>query len=34
MKKIGVETGRKYFDWLFDGKGGQLYCYVGINWVD
>ena len=34
MKKIGVETGRKYFDWLFDGKGGQLYCYVGIKWVD
>jgi len=34
MKKIGVEIGRKYFDWLFDGKGGQLYCYVGIKWVE
>ena len=32
MKKLGVESDRKYFKWLFNGKGGQLRCWVGIKW--
>jgi len=34
MKKLGVKTERRYFNWLFDGKGGQLRCWVGIKWKD
>lgn len=34
MKKIGIETERRYFDWLFDGKGGQLRCWTGIKWIE
>ncbi|KKK80316.1 hypothetical protein LCGC14_2824730, partial [marine sediment metagenome] len=34
MKKLGIESDRKYFNWLFDGKGGQLRCWNGIKWVD
>ena len=26
MKKAGVEPERRYFSWLYDGKGGQLEC--------
>ena len=32
MKKLGVEGSKKYFDWLFDGKGGQLRVWEGIKW--
>ena len=32
VKKEGIEQERKYFNWLFDGKGGQLRCWVGIKW--
>ena len=32
LKEKGVEISRKYFDWLHDGKGGQLYCYFGLKW--
>ncbi len=34
LKEKGIEIGRKYFDWMYDGKGGQLYCYLGIKWSD
>jgi len=34
MKKVGVEQERRYFSWLYDGKGGQLRCWVGIKWKD
>jgi len=34
MKKIGIESGKKYFDWLFDGKGGQLRVWLGLKWVE
>ncbi len=34
MKKLGVETEKKYFDWLFDGKGGQLRCWVSVKWLE
>jgi P4 family phage/plasmid primase-like protien len=32
MKKLGIEQQKLYFSWLFDGKGGQLRCWVGIRW--
>lgn len=32
MKKIGIEQQKRYFDWLFDGKGGQLWCWIGLKW--
>lgn len=32
LKKAGIEKEKKYFNWLHDGKGGQLYCWVGISW--
>jgi len=31
-KKEGYEDGRKYFDWMFDGKGGQARVWFGIQW--
>ena len=31
-KPKGYETGKKYFDWLFDGKGGQLHVWYGLKW--
>jgi hypothetical protein len=34
MKKAGIEQERRYFSWLYDGKGGQLRCWVGIKWKD
>jgi P4 family phage/plasmid primase-like protien len=34
MKKAGMEQEKKYFNWLFDGKGGQLRCWTGIKWVN
>lgn len=34
MRKKGVDGGRKYVDWAFDGKGGQLYVYLDIKWKD
>ena len=32
MKKYGIESGRKYAEWLFDGKGGQMRIWVGVKW--
>lgn len=32
IKKLGIEQERKYFDWLYDGKGGQARVWVGIKW--
>ena len=32
MKKLGVDSSRKYMDWLFDGKGGQMRVWNGIQW--
>lgn len=34
MKKLGIEQGRKYCDWLFDGKGGQMKIWSDIKWKD
>ena len=32
MKKLGFEQGRKYLDWLYDGKGGYARIWIGIKW--
>jgi putative DNA primase/helicase len=32
MKKLGIEQERKYFDWLYEGKGGTARCWMGIRW--
>jgi len=32
LKKLGIEQERRYFNWLFDGKGGQLRCWISIKW--
>jgi putative DNA primase/helicase len=32
MKKLGIESGKKYFDWLYDGKGGEARVWFGIKW--
>jgi len=34
MKQKGYENEKKYFDWLYDGKGGQLRAWIGIKWKD
>jgi P4 family phage/plasmid primase-like protien len=32
MKKAGYETEKKYFNWMYDGKGGQARCFVNVKW--
>lgn len=32
MKAKGYEYGREYVDWLYDGRGGQMYVWKGISW--
>ena len=32
MKKIGMEEGKKYFSWMFDGKGGEARVWLGLRW--
>jgi P4 family phage/plasmid primase-like protien len=34
LKNMGIEREKKYFDWLFDGKGGQMRCLIGLKWKD
>jgi len=34
MRKLGIENERRYFNWLFEGKGGQLRCWTGIKWKE
>lgn len=34
MKEKGFENGRKYFDWMYDGKGGQARVWLGMKWKD
>ena len=34
MKEKGIETLKRHFDWLHDGKGGFLSVYADIKWVD
>ena len=32
MKKAGIEQEKRYFGWLYDGKGGQVRCWTGLKW--
>ncbi len=32
MKQKGYESAVKYFDWMFDGRGGQAKIWPGIKW--
>ncbi len=32
MKEKDIEPTKKYMDWMYDGKGGQLYVWEGIKW--
>ena len=32
MKKEGYEDGKKYMNWMFDGKGGHMRVWYGIQW--
>jgi len=34
MKKLGIETEQRYFNWMNDGRGGQLRCWRAIKWVE
>lgn len=34
MKKLGVESNKRYFNWLYDGKGGQARVWEAIKWKD
>jgi len=34
MKEKGYGSGRKYAEWLYDGKGGQMRIWNGIKWKD
>ena len=32
MKKMGMKEDKKYFSWLYDGKGGQARVWIDIEW--
>lgn len=32
IKKLGIEKEKKYFNWMYDGKGGQAWCLSGLSW--
>jgi len=32
MKKVGFIQERKYFSWMFDGRGGQARVWTGLTW--
>jgi putative DNA primase/helicase len=32
LKKFDIQDSRKYFDWLFEGKGGTARVWIGIKW--
>lgn len=32
MKEKGIEAGRKYVEWLYEGKGGQLNIWLSVKW--
>jgi len=34
MKKLNMESGVKRFEWMYDGKGGQAKCWMGIEWKE
>ena len=34
MKKLGIESEKKHFSWMYDGKGGQARCWIGLKWKE
>jgi len=34
MKSKGIESTRKYAEWLYDGKGGQMRIWEGVKWKE
>lgn len=34
MKQLGYESDIKYFNWMYDGKGGNARIWVGIRWKE
>jgi len=32
MKKKGIEVAKRPFEWINNGKGGQLRCYLDLKW--
>lgn len=32
MKEKNIETGQKYAEWLYDGKGGQMRVWLDLQW--
>ena len=32
MKKLNIESEKRYFQWMYDGKGGQARVWEGIKW--
>lgn len=34
MRNQGIEAGKKYFDWMYDGKGGQARVWEGLKWKE
>ena len=32
MKANGIESGKKHFSWMYDGKGGDARVWLGIEW--
>jgi|TARA_R100001530_G_scaffold34477_6_gene26958 putative DNA primase/helicase len=34
MKEKGISANRKYADWLYDGKGGQMNVWEGVKWKE
>ncbi|KKK72311.1 hypothetical protein LCGC14_2905160, partial [marine sediment metagenome] len=34
MKNIDISSGKKNFNWMNDGRGGQARVWEGISWKD
>ena len=32
MKKLGIDSTKKYFDWMFDGRGGSARIWLNLKW--
>ena len=32
MKELNIETGKKYMEWLYEGKGGQARIWLDVRW--
>ena len=34
VRAKGYESGKKYFNWLYDGKGGDVRVWHGVKWKE